>query len=218
MERPIVTVPADYLHELNISWDIDWRGQSVGDTTAGNSQVVFNAFPRWVGQPEIMLVRSQITRWRSIRAQAQGMLGIYRIAMNDPLGFDDPLLGTSINYSTGQTHSTGQGFAYDPFVTAAADAAAGATVVRVTGDRPNVGQIMSHDYWPFQVTYVDDLGSDTYDLGIQMPLRAAIASGDLIQSRGVGLFEVTEGNPGNPVYGVNRVSTVQLNFREVLSR
>lgn len=219
MQRPIITIPDGFLRHLRMNWDIDWRGQGAGETTGGNTQVVFNAFPRWIGQPEVFLHGAEITQWRAIRAQAQGLLGIYRVEMIDPLGFTDPMIGSTIPFSTGQTFSTGQGFAYSPFVTAMVDVPAGASEIVVTATAaPVVGQIMSHKDWPFVITYVTPEGGSYYRLGVQMPLRAAITAGDLLDLRAFGLFEVTEGAAGNPAYGASRVSTISLSFREVLNR
>ncbi|NRB18058.1 MAG: hypothetical protein HRU33_10960 [Rhodobacteraceae bacterium] len=77
---------------------------------------------------------------------------------------------------------------------------------------------MSHDDWPFVVTWVTLISGDVYELSIQMPLRAAIAVGDLINLRGVGRFEAVDEKAGNPAYDLQRVSKIQLSFREVLTR
>ena len=226
MQREIVTIPASLFRELKMTWDIDWRGQPGGQSNTGISQTVYNAFPRWVGQPEVFLNGSAITQWRAIRAQAQGRVGVYRVPMCDPLGFSMADTGqsfpTGIPFSNGQPFSTGFGFAYEPFAVAASAASAGATQIRVdvsaVGVAPKTGQIMSHSEWPFMVTWVTEVSTDVYDIGIQMPLRAAIAVDDPVLMQGVGLFEAIDEGMGNPVYGATQFSTVRLSFREVLNR
>lgn len=219
MQRHIITIPPGFLRLLRVDWDIDWRGQSSGDRTDGSTQVVYNRFPRWVGRPEIFLQGAQVARWRAIRGAAQGRVGVYRIRMCDPVGFTDASLGDQIPYSNGLPHSTGAGFEYAPICTASLAAAAGATELRVAaGVAPNVGQIMSHDDWPFLVTSVETVSAGVYDLGVQMPLRAAIAAGDPINMQGTGLFEATDDTMGNPSYAAARVATVGLSFQEVLVR
>lgn len=222
MQREIVTIPPNLLRVLSVDWDIDWRGQSLGDVNSGAGATVYNAFPRWTGSPSIVLAEQEITQWRAIRAQAQGRVGIYRMEMCDPIGFaSSELYPSGVPFSNGEVFSTGVGFAYNPSCQAVNAAVRGATEIRidVAGHAaPVVGQIMSHDDWPFVVTWVALVSGEVYDLGIQMPLRAAIAADDLINLRGVGRFEVADPRAGNPAYGLQRVSRIQLSFREVLTR
>jgi hypothetical protein len=222
MQRELVTIPQNLLRVMNVNWDIDWRGQSAGDTTAGNSATVYNAFPCWVGAPKVGLVRDEITQWRAIRAKAQGRIGIYRVSMVDPLGFS--MTGRNLSGKTfagGQNFSTGAGFANIPVCSAVNAAARGATEIRVSmADEPDPvsGQIMSHQDWPFVITSAMPVGGGLFDLGFEMPLRAAIAAGDLINLRGVGRFEVADAGAGNPAYDRRKVSEIQLSFRVVLNR
>lgn len=225
MQRPVITIPSGFLREINCDWDIDWRGQSLGDNNAGISQTVYNAFPRWTGAPSLFLEGKAIAQWRAIRAQAQGRIGIYRMRMCDPAGFSLWDTGvevpeTGISYATGRPFSTGYGFEYVPTCSAKKSASAGATEIRIENAAavPVPGQIMSHNYWPFAVTYVTSVSAGVYDLGVQMPLRAAIAAGDVIKLQGEGLFEASEEGMGRPGYDVSIVSRPQLSFREVLSR
>lgn len=204
MQRPIVTIPNELLRTLNCDWDIDWRGQGVGSANGGNTQVIYNRFPRWVGTPRLLLYGAELAEWRAIRAQAQGYVGIYRLPMIDPIGFNDPALLIS---------------AFVPVATANLAANAGATTITVNADvAPNPGQIMSANDWPFVVTTVSDLSGGVYELGVQMPLREAIAVDDEINMQGVGRFEAIEENMGNPAYTASRVATISLAFREVLAR
>ena len=71
-----------------VNWDIDWRGQPSAERSDGSTQVVNNAFPRWVGSPRVVLNSGQLAQWRAIRWQAQGRLGIYRVFMVDPHVFN----------------------------------------------------------------------------------------------------------------------------------
>ncbi|PXW78207.1 hypothetical protein BZA02_11110 [Ruegeria sp. P4] len=220
MKRPIVTVPHELLRFVEVDWDIDWRGQSNGDTTGGNSAVVFNKFPRWIGSPSLFLDADAMAMWRTVRAQAQGRLGIYKLTMIDPVGFDGDRSQQPLGFAGGGLFASGAGFAHDPLCFADSDAPAGATRIVISGaeHRPRPGQIMSHQMWPFVVTSVEERAGDVCALEIQMPLRVAIAKGDPIRLQGQGLFEAVEEGMGRSSYGLAMVSRPRLNFREVLNR
>ncbi|OWU80431.1 hypothetical protein [Phaeobacter sp. 22II1-1F12B] len=225
MQRPIITIPFGFLRTANFDWDIDWHEQSLGEANSGASQTLYNAFPRWTGGPGIFLQGKAVAQWRAIRAQAQGRIGMYRIRMCDPAAFrlSDTgvgFTGSGSPFSTGQPFSTGYGFEYVPTCSAKKSASAGATEIRIENAAavPVPGQIMSHNYWPFAVTYVTAISAGVYDLGVQMPLRAPIAAGDVIKLRGEGLFEALESGMGRMGYGPGIAGRVQLSFREVLSR
>ncbi|WIY23355.1 hypothetical protein [Parasedimentitalea psychrophila] len=220
MQRPIVTIPAGFLQLLEVDWDIDWRGQPPGNDTGGGTSVVYNRFPRWIGSPSILLQGDGIAQWRAIRAQAQGRVGIYRLPMVDPVGFVSSALTGGTSFEGGATFASGTGFAAEPACFAAAGAAAGAVQIRVENAEvaPVIGQIMSHKLWPFTVTWVSEVSAGVYELGIQMPLRAAIAAGDTIKLQGEGLFEAVEDSMGRAGYDLDLVARPRLNFREVLNR
>jgi hypothetical protein len=224
MERPIITVPQGFLRATNFDWDIDWRGQPPSDRTSGVTQTVVNAFPRWVGSPQIYLRGALIGQWKAIRGSAQGRVGIYRVPMCDPVGFALSEAGTvpadGLTYSDGNLFDNDKGFTFNPVCEAVTRADAGAEKVRVSSPTvaPKQGQIMSHDDWPFEVSWVQEVSAGTYDIGVQMPLRSTIYAGDTVNLQGVGRFEAVEEGMGNPSYGSGRVSTPRLQFREVLTR
>ncbi len=219
MQRPIVTLPVDFMKFLQVDWDIDWRGQGLGENTGGGSSTVFNRFPRWTGAPSMFLEGAELAQWRGIRAMAQGRLGIYRLPMVDPIGFGGAS-STEQPFANGSSFATGSGFAAEPLCFAALSAERGADQIRVSGAAvaPRIGQIMSQGHWPFMVTWVSEVAAGVFDLGIQMPLRQDVAAGDPIQLEGKGLFEVVEGGAGRSSYGVTRLTQITLNFREVLNR
>jgi hypothetical protein len=218
MQRPVVTLPAGFLKFLQVDWDIEWRGQGLGENTGGGSAVVFNRFPRWVGAPSVFLDGAALAQWRGIRATAQGRVGIYRLPMLDPIGFDAEV-GTALPFADGSSFASDTGFAAEPLGFAAQAAVAGAEQIRIEADAaPRIGQIMSHGLWPFVVTWVQQVGAGVFDLGIQMPLRGAMAAGDPVLLTGVGLFEAIEDGMGRVSYGVTRSAQIKLNFREVLNR
>ena len=72
MQRQVFTVPPSLMRAMHFDWDIEWRGQPASDRTSGNTQIVYNAFPRWVGSPQVLLRNEQIRTWRAFRASAQG--------------------------------------------------------------------------------------------------------------------------------------------------
>ena len=228
MIRPIVNVPLNLMRMAQVNWDIDWRGQPSAERSDGSTQVVNNAFPRWVGSPRVVLNSGQLAQWRAIRWPAQGRLGIYRVFMVDPHVFNrraHDVQGSAeagLPFLTGERFDTGSGFLRAPFVEASKKASAGDTVVtvKVPDDlhMPRVGQILSHDDWPFGVVGVTPTTGQKVELDIQMPLRADIPKGDPVHLLASGLFEVPDASAGNPDYGALPVSRPQLAFREVLNR
>ncbi|UWQ59968.1 hypothetical protein K3722_07510 [Leisingera caerulea] len=228
MQRHTVTVPLSMMRQIRVSWDIDWRGQGLGETNSGNSQVVYNAFPRWVGEPELLFGRALLGQWRAIRWQAQGRLGMFRIPMFDPAVMNVRALAASaavedngIPFANGQFFSSGSGFEFSPFCEVLEDAPAGAEVLRVrmpgADYQPQIGQIMSHQDWPFGVTSVMPSGGGDYELGVQRFTTAA-AAGEMIPFLGVGIFEMVDDVTGRAVYSADLTARVPVKFREVLNR
>jgi hypothetical protein len=85
------------------------------------------------------------------------------------------------------------------------------------GIAPKIGQILSYDDWPMQITSVIDAGSGVYDLTVQMPVRKAIPADGVIYLGAWGIFEAQEGS-GSPDYGLFPVSRPTLKFTEALRR
>ncbi|KAF0675067.1 hypothetical protein PMES_02588 [Profundibacterium mesophilum KAUST100406-0324] len=227
MERRIITIPPGLFAPTQFDWDIDWRAQSAGETGDGVTRTVFNAFPRWIGSPSVVLVHSQIAAWRAIRAQAQGAVGVYRVPMSDPITYSprgaapEGWIDDGVPLANGQRLATGEGTSYEPFVRAKRAEAAGAEVIRIdTGGQsvPVPGQIMSHDDWPFVLTSATRLSGTIYECQVQMPLRRALPLGARIDLRARGLFEIASDGTGNPAYGASRVSSITVEFREWLNR
>lgn len=231
MMRRIITIPPTLFKLTSADWDIDWRGQSAGEANSGVTTVVYNAFPRFVAEPSIVLRPDDIAQWRAVRAHARGRTGIYRVRMTDVVGFARKSVapGASSWLTTGTPHTSGSLFAnglgywYDPFVTAAASASAGAETIRVNtvasgGVAPNPGQIMSAADWPFVVTSVSSVSADVRELTVEPALRRSITAGDTILMTGAGLFEVSDDAAGNPTYDVSKVSRLSIGLREVINR
>lgn len=225
MHRAVINVPRGLFRAFEIDWDIDWRGQSVGQDNNGVTKTVYNAFPRWVGSPSIVLGSAFVAQWRAIRASSQGVVGVYRLPMVDPvadarLGASDAIRLNGVPFSAGQRFSTGKGFEYVPFIVNAALAKAGdvhlSLVLSDDGNLPVVGQFISHNDFPYLVTWVTPGGSGEFEVGIQMPLRRDIPSGAEIQLAAYGLFEAADEGMGNPAYGNDLVSRPRLAFREYL--
>lgn len=115
-----ITIPLELMLDTAVTWDIDWRGKSAGETNAGSRQIVYNQFPRWIGKPNLALEGAKIAEWRAIRARAQGRHNVYRIPMIDPLSFDYSLINkkdSEIGFPTeiNDNFSTNRGFQYVPF-------------------------------------------------------------------------------------------------------
>lgn len=224
MERVVITIPPILLTSLDMNWTIDWRGQSA-PLNDGNTQTVFNKFPRWVGSPSVFLYRENIAHWRAINSEAQGAVGIYKVRMFDPAGINAAnFYPGGIPFSSGALFSSGVGFEYEPTGYARVAASAGDLTLSMASDfgLPRIGQIMSHNDWPFIVTSVIDDGTSGPEqrctIGLQMPLREAIAVDDVISLRGMGRFEASDPGMGVAGYDANQTATVQLSFQEVLTR
>lgn len=224
MKRPIVIVPRDFLRAYDFTWDIDWRGQSAGDSTAGIAQVVVNAFPRWIGRPRIHLDRAAILAWRAMRWQAGGLAGIYLVEMADPLVPlpASALDATGLSFAGGARFANGLGWAYLRGYRVSATASRGATAVRVQvmddSPHPRPGQILSFDHWPVAVTEVEALDAVRYEITVAPPLRCEVPAGERLALRPTGLFEAAEAGMGAPDFGFSQRSTPTLAFREVLNR
>ena len=228
MTRRVVTIGYDLMRVTQVDWSIDWRGSPTAEATNGFRQVVYNQFPQWVGTIALTLTGARLGRWRAAILSGQGRAGIFRLPMIDPALFRRAAVLTAAQlaqgtpFSTGARFSTGAGFDPGPFIAAAEAAEAGASEIRVTTARPELvpvpGQILSADDWPMAVTSVVPEEGSIYRLGIEMPLRAAIAEGDPIRLVAMGRFELLDDLAGRVPYGLSPVSTPTISFREVLTR
>lgn len=231
MQRRIIIIPPTLFRLTAADWDIAWRGQSSGDANDGVTTTVYNAFPRFVAEPQIVLKPNEVAQWRAVRAHARGRIGIYRVRMCDPVGFArkavapgaSSWLALGTPHASGSLFANGLGYWFDPFVTAAAAASAGAEAIRVDttasgGVAPKPGQIMSAADWPFIVTSVSEVSASVRELTVEPALRKPIAAGDTILMTGAGLFEIAEDRTGNPSYDTSRVSRLGIALREVISR
>lgn len=216
MSRKIIDVPLSFLRMVECNWDIDWRGQSLGDSTAGNAQVYYNKMPRWRGTLSIALVRGDIGVWRSIRARARGHVNVYRIPMFDPACNTTSLAG--VRWSDGALFDDNTLFWNGPYWTAAARAREGSDMIKITGVgrsgvQPSIGQIISIGDWPYQIS-----GIDGNCIWIEMPLRREVPRFSRISTIGYGLFEVANESQGTPAYDGAQVSFVDIDLVEALRR
>lgn len=223
----IINIPRSIMKTTDFNWDIDWRGQTAGEPTSGDAQVVFNRQPKWMGSTSVPMPTEAARWWRSIRASARGRANIYRVPIIDPVGFDDEhsvdrtWWTKGVPFNTGVRWNTGFGFEYRPFVVAVGNFAAGSTQI-VVDESPaavpiNEGMIMSHNDYPFFVTERYREGAN-YRITIEMPLRSPVQDGDLIFQYATGLFQASSDTMGVARYGANRISDVRLQFTEILTR
>lgn len=222
MKRPIITIPTHIVRMTRFSWDIDWRGQSLGETSDGTTRTIYNAFPRWIGEPELHLNDRLIAEWRAVRAAAQGRAAVYRVPMVDPVGYSSPFLASGIPWDNGQPFDTGAYWRFEPYCLAVTPAARGATTLTVdtspTGDGIAIGQILSANDWPFVVTSVRGVTPQRQELTLQPPLREPIAAGARIDMQAHGLFEAVDDTTGMAAYRADRISKPVIQLREVLVR
>lgn len=231
MDRPLITVPPNMFRMTTADWDIDWREQSLAGRLDGISQTMFSQFPRFVASPSLTFFGGEIAEWRAVRAAGQGMLGIYRIHMTDPVGFDGSSVGVTerdmtlgLPTSDGNLLTNGLGFHFDPVALVGAGAAVGDGSITIStaptdGVPPEPGQLISYgEDWPAVVTYVTQTNGFVYEIGVEPPLRSVIAVDEQIKYRAVGRFEVTESLSGRPTYEANKLSETSISLREVLYR
>lgn len=229
MQPNVITIPHGLLKHTAIDWGIDWRGQGSGDSTAGVQQVFYNAFPRWVGSPSVILHGQNVMTWRAVVQALKGRRNVLRVRMCDmafgraKVGLSQSQLSQGIPFDNGLMFSNGQGFYADPFCTAVSAVAKGATEIDVdiastgpTPVAPKQGQIMSVDDLPFDVASVMPLGGTQYRLTTNMPIRTAVEAGDRIMMVGTGLFFLADDRTGQPSYGANRVATPTIELQEWL--
>lgn len=229
MDRPLITVPPDVFRATSADWDIDWREVSAGIGTGGRNGILVGQLPRWIGGPGLVIHADTLRDWRAHRWAGRGQTGVYRLTMVDPIGlsamgFNDPGPGlpAGVPFDGPEPFAGGAGFEHRwqvPII-GAAPAGAGEIVVDESalpaGLHLRVGQILSHDDWPFGVT--SRMAEETaghYRLTVEMPLRRAIPDGALIDLAATGLFELVGGS-GNPGYGLDRVSRPTLQLQEWL--
>jgi hypothetical protein len=226
MTRPVVTVPDCLLAQVEIAWEIDWRSASGGEFLDGVTRTHFQGFPRWLGRPRVALDAPRLRAWRAIRATARGRWGIYRLPMADPLTFVRTATSARADVLDGMPHadgrrfSSGAGYLVQPYCVAHWGASQGATTLQLDtapcgGVLPVVGQIMSAGDLPFMVTWVGPAVGTVVEVGVEMPLRAAVGLGDVVLMRGHGLFEAADDGMGAPVYGAARHARLALSFVEV---
>jgi len=219
INRRIITIPPRFLREIEFNWDIDWRGQAPRARLNGTSEDVLSAFPMWVGSPVISLRREQILTWRAIRASAQGRANLYRVRMCDPLGRSGASSDLDgIPFSTEEPFSNGLGFEYRPFCRAVGAVTRGSETMVLAGDAPKVGQMISHDDWPYVVTSVLTQGDGTHLVGFQMPLYANIPDDDPVFLDGRGLFEASDSDMGAVPYSATSHTRARLSFRQYITR
>lgn len=219
INRRIITIPPGFMRNIEVNWDIDWRGQSPRAKVNGATEDVLSAYPLWVGTPTISLRREHILAWRAIRAQAQGRANLYRIRMCDPLG--SHLTGAAqsgVPFSDDQPFASGLGFENRPFMTAVSGVSRGSETMVVSGTPPRQGQIISHNDWPYLVTSVLAVSGGDHRITFQMPLYAAIPAGDPVYLDGSSLFEAADADMGAAPYGPGFHTTARLSFRQYINR
>lgn len=222
MIRQIVDVPLPFARLVGVDWRPDWRGQPPAQGTDGSEQVVFNAFPRWRGAPEMVLRPEMIGQWRALVARARGRVNAYRMRMIDPVvsGIRPPRLHDAGVNQGFRAWEAGMYIEPRPQVTLVSAVPAGASAI-VVDERPaphpvRVGQILSHDDWPFLVEGRSGAGS-AVTLQVAM-LRKPIPAGASIDLIARGIFLATSDAMGFPAYGRDRVARPQLDLVEWITR
>jgi hypothetical protein len=221
MPRPYVPVPPALIRTTNVTWKIDWREQSTGNTLDGRPGIGAGRFPRWVGSPSLVLHGPRLPQFRAVLTAGRGALGVYRVMMFDPLGGHQPL-ADALGWSDSTTFSDGAGFEDIPVIPCVGGAAAGATELIVdealTPAPIQIGQLISHNGpaadgespidgpWPMIVLEREALTGTQVRLRVEMPLRTAITDGAPIDLIASGLFLSLDGMSAWPDYGLDRVA------------
>lgn len=217
MIRAQITVPRVLMRAAVCNWDIDWRGQPPAQDVGGGEQIVYNAFPRFIGSPQIILPRQMIGAWRALRAQAQGRVNAWVVPMIDPVSY---AVGRGSWQSDWEAYLAGQYVEPRPKVVATAAASAGATTITVdeTGAQEpvRIGAYLSYDDWPFIVTARSGSGA-AVTLTVAM-LRTAIPDEAEIDLYARGVFVSVDDAAGGAQYALNGPMAVQPSFVEWVTR
>jgi hypothetical protein len=223
MARPIVSIPRELFKVSVTNWRIRWGGQSAGSDTGGGDQIVFNRFPRWVGEPRIVMGDREIRAWQAILDMAQGRFGLYRVPMIERLRspFDTgEIPNTGVMPLTAGDMSGRRDIEPRPVVYTSFAASAGDTSI-IVDEQPlrapiPVGWILSHEDWPFRVKWREPYGDGLTRLGVSfvrrpIPAAAAIdifATGLFIGQSDEGAFPEIEGE----------TATISMAFEEFITR
>ncbi|GGE26588.1 hypothetical protein SAMN05421774_11256 [Gemmobacter megaterium] len=218
MIRDIIDIPLPFLRALTVDWRPDWRGQPPATGTDGSDQVVYNAFPRWVGAPQLVLPPEMVGAWRALVLRGQGRVNAYRVRMVDPVV--SPVWSGAGWREVWSAWQSGLYVEPRPQMPCAAPAAAGATSIVVDESalsRPiTVGSFLSYQDWPFAVTGRSGSGAAT-TLQVEL-LRVAIPAGAQIDVIARGVFLASGDAMGLPAYGLDRVARPQLDLVEWITR
>lgn len=218
MIRDIIDIPLPFLRALTVDWRPDWRGQPPATGTDGSDQVVYNAFPRWVGAPQLVLPPEMIGDWRALVLRGQGRVNAYRVRMIDPVV--SPVWSGAGWRAIWSAYQSGLYVEPRPQMPCAAPAAAGATSIVVDESalaRPvTVGSFLSYQDWPFAVIGRSGSGTVT-TLQVEL-LRVAIPAGAQIDVIARGIFLASGDAMGLPAYGLDRVARPQLDLVEWITR
>jgi hypothetical protein len=223
MTRRIITVPLALMRTIRVDWDIDWRNRSAGTSNSGVGQIVSAGIPRFIGAPTLRLHGEAIGRWRAMRDAAQGQRHVFRVPMVDPTSYDlaKRLPAPTVPWSGDLPFEEGVGFAFDPIYSAPLGAAAGATeiVLRDAGAPIGIrlGQVLSHDDWPFRVVSKMRSGDD-WVCQVAPAIRRPIPAGAVIQGIGTGLFQTSDQAAGRVVIGMAPIAEPSLNLVEWVNR
>jgi len=217
MIRNIIDVPLPMMRVTQLLWDIDWGTQSTGQDTGGGDQIVFNRFPRFVGQMALRFDRDGIGQWRALRARVQGRRHALRIRMVDPATMQAvgvPLDGGWQAWLSGVYEEP------RPTIRCRTAVAAGATQIEVDETAAAapvaVGSHLSFKDWPFLVTGRSGSGATTV-LQVEL-LRTAIALDDQIDLIPRGLFVPVDPALGGASYDYRLRSAPEWQLSEWLTR
>jgi hypothetical protein len=217
MARQIIDLPRIFVRAVEYDWDIDWAGQSAPRGLNGNDQAVINAFPRFMGNPSLVLPFDMIGHFRAIRARVRGVQNAWRVPMVDPVSNRS---GGADWRSQWAAYRAGAYVEPRPMVTCTAAAAAGATTLQIDETairRPiAVGAYLSYADWPFIVTGRSGSGA-AVTLTVEM-LRTAIPLNGQIDVNARGIFIQTDGAAGNPRYSARTAAVAEMSLVEWITR
>lgn len=218
MTRDIIDIPLPFMRALTVDWRPDWRGQPPATGTDGSDQMVYNAFPRWVGAPQLVLPPEMVGAWRALVLRGQGRVNAYRVRMVDPAV--SPVWSGAGWRSIWAAYQSGLYVEPRPQVPCTAAVAAGATSIVVDESalaRPiAVGGMLSYQDWPFAVTGRSGSGA-AVTLQVTM-LRVAIPEEAQIDVIARGVFLAAGDAMGLPSYEQDRVARPQLELAEWITR